>query len=450
MAISFQLLFIIISGVIFLYLKERSFKYYFLYNLCLIFYVLSRSDFFYQSFENWIIYFLGTDGGITFSQIFNFYIQVIFYSFYTIFALYFLDLNKHVNKHFKRVIKILKVLNTAFLIFGVLCYFLKNSDLYINLYSFLFLPIMLYVFVASVIRAVKYSGKHKDYFLFGVCAFVLCALIAFVGTFIPSLRIANPISFFYVGIIFETLFFSLGLAYKIKLINDEKNRVQALVIQHKHQQQISKLRGLLEGEEKERKRIAEELHDGIVGDLSAIKFNLAFLNQKNEDSSNATLFGELSQIITKSCTQIREISHNLSPTAITNFGLSVAVENYCKKIEDTYHIKTNYIFSGDSLLLDNTSETHIYRIIQELLNNVVKHSEANLANVEIENRNPYINILVKDNGKGFLFSTHTKGIGLSNIDSRIRFLEGKIKKQSNKKGTSFHIQIDINKIHHFK
>ena len=93
--------------------------------------------------------------------------------------------------------------------------------------------------------------------------------------------------------------------------------------------------------------------------------------QKNKDESNAEILNELWQIIDKSCAQIREISHNLSPTAITNDGLSVAVENYCNKIEHIYQIKVIYIFTGEKLNIGCTSETHIYRIIQELLNNTL-------------------------------------------------------------------------------
>lgn len=446
MAISFQLLFIIISAVIFIYLREKSFKYYVLYNICISLYVLSRNDEYYDQFVYFVGFFLGKENSVIFTKIFNFYIQVVFYSFYCLFALYFLDLNKHIKKYFTTVLKVLQSLAVVFTLSGILCYFLKTPEIYKMLYAFLFLPVMLAVFGTSLTRALKFSGKHKDFFLFGVCSYIFCALLAFAGSFIDSLHIQNPIIFFYIGIIIETLFFSLGLAYKIKLVNDEKNRVHHLVIKHRHQQQISKLKGLLEGEENERKRIAEELHDGIAGDLSAIKFNLAYLNQKNTDGDNIELLSELSQIIDKSCVQLREISHNLSPTAITDYGLSLAVENYCKKIENTYNIIVNYEFSGEPLQLSNTSETHIYRIIQELLNNIVKHSGASSAEVKILNNNRNIMIQVADNGHGFTLNNNEKGIGLSNIDSRIRFLEARIQKESNHLGTSYHIQIGTDKI----
>lgn len=447
MAISFQLLFIIISGVIFIYLRANSFKYYALYNLFLGIYIISRDDTYYAILEAFITPFFSAENRSIFLYIFFLFVQVVFYSFYSIFTLYFLDLDKHTKKFFTRLVLLFRILVVFFFLLGIVCYFFDKKSLYFHFYTFVFIPIILSTFYPTVSRAVKYSGKHRGFFLIGLSSFVCCALIAFIGSQIPSLNIKNPISIFYVGIIIETIFFSLGLAYKIKLINDEKNRVQTLVTRHKHHQQIGKLRGLLEGEEKERKRIAEELHDGIAGDLSAIKFNLAHLSQKNKDESNAVILNELWQIIDKSCEQIREISHNLSPTAITNNGLSVAVENYCVKIEKTYQIKVNYVFTGEKLNLGNTSETHIYRIIQELLNNIVKHSGANWAQVTIENQESYLAISVKDNGKGFSSTALSNGIGLSNIDSRIRFLEADIQRESNENGTVFNILIPRNKLY---
>lgn len=442
MAISFQLLFVIISGVIYIYLRKKSFKYYALYNLFLGIYIVSRDDHYFHQLEVFVNLFLSKENTVDFLYILFLFVQVVFYSFYSIFTLYFLDLDAHTKKFFKNLVLLFRVLVALFFILGIVCYFIDDQSLYFNLYTFLFLPIILSTFYPTVSRAVKYSGKHKGFFLIGLSCFVCCALIAFIGSQIPSLNNYNPISVFYIGIIIETIFFSLGLAYKIKLINDEKNRVETLVTKHKHQQQISKLKGLLEGEENERKRIAEELHDGIAGDLSAIKYNLAHLNQRNQNPENDELLDELSQIIDKSCVQLREISHNLSPTAITNYGLSLAVENYCKKIENLYHIKIDYQFSGEALRLTNTSETHIYRIIQELLNNIVKHSGAHSAQVEIKNSESEIIIKVSDNGKGFSPDKNSKGIGLSNIDSRIRFLDAQIQRESSEMGTSFIIKIN--------
>ena len=446
MVISFQLLFIILSSVIFLYLREKSFKYYFLYNIFLMIYVISRHDIFYQNAQNFFLVFLTKPKAEIFMHILNFYIQIVFYTFYSMFALYFLDLDKRAKKLFTKVVSILKFITFLFLILGILCYFLENSVLYVSFYTFLYLPVMLSIFFISVSRAIRVSGKHKDFFLFGVCAYVSCALIAFAGTFIPSLNMRNPINYFYVGIILETIFFSLGLAYKIKLINDEKNRVNTLVIKHKHQQQITKLQGLVEGEEKERKRWAEELHDGISGDLTAIKMNIAVLKKTNKTPENSWVLNELTEVIDKSCLQLREISHNLSPSTVTNYGLLHAVKQFCAEVGALHKIKILCKFSGDKISISESIETHIYRIIQELVNNIVKHSEATEAKVEIINNSLGVTISVEDNGKGFSGQGISPGIGLNNINSRVSFLNAELHRKSNSQGSLYTLYIDSDKM----
>ena len=446
MSISFQLLFIIVSGVIFLYLREKSFKYYGLYNIFLIIYVLSRSDDVYYGFQGLLTRFFGHYDALVLIRILNFFIQVVFYSFYSVFAFYFLDLDKYAKKYFKRAYWVIKYLAYLFLGFAVLAYALKNSDLYVTLYLWIFVPVMLIIFVLTLIQAQRRSGKHKFFFLIGVIVFVFCALIALAGSFIPSLNINHPIKFFFIGNILETIFFSLGLAHKVKLINDERNRINYTVTKHRHQQQISKLHGLLEGEEKERKRMAEELHDGIAGDLSAIKYNLAYLKLNNHDPENEGVLQEVTQIIDKSCVQIREISHNLSPSSITNFGLITALQNYCMKIQGVYGLPVEFKFLGERIELSKVIETHIYRIVQELVNNIIKHADATNARVQIIHHHPYITLTVTDDGKGFVMTRNDRGIGLSNIDSRIRFMNAKFTKLDTETGSSFRIEINLDNI----
>lgn len=446
MAVSFQTLFIILSGVIYVYTREKSFKYYGLYNVFLIIYLLSRYDPVYDAFEGFVGNWLARRNARIFTNILFFYVQVLFYNFYTIFALYFLDFDKHIKKYFKGVVQILRALFFFFLIFGVFCFFIKDEDLYISFYTFLYLPVMLSIFVPTVIRAIKYSGKHKNYFLIGVTTFVAFALVAFVGSFVPSLNMENPIAFFFLGIVIETLFFSLGLAYKVKILNDDKNRVYNEITRHKHQQQVSKLQGLLEGEEAERKRLAQELHDGIAGDLTAMRYQLSFIDMQKETPENADVIKELAQIVERSSVQIREISHNLSPSSITNFGLIKALENYCMKIEKHSPLKIHFHVEGESPDISERYETHIYRIVQELMNNIIKHSGATDAFLEINFEDPILTINVKDNGKGFLFDENTDGIGFSNINSRIKFLNASFKKEKTDTGSSFIIKVNTNYI----
>lgn len=446
MVISYQLLFLVISSVVFIIAKEKSFKYYALYNIFLMIYIISRYDPVYDGFQNFMAQFLGPKNADVFVSIANLLIQVFFYSLYAIFVLYFLDLYRHTKRYFKIVIFFLRSINVFFVAAAVVCYFLNDDNLFKGLYTFLFIPSMLALFVPSVSKVIKHTGNHKYYLIIGVFIYIVFALIAFAGSNLESMNMENPIAWFYAGIIIETIFFSLGLAYKVKTLNDEKNRIRNLVTHHRHNQQISKIHGLLEGEEKEKKRIAAELHDGIAGDLSAIKFNLAALDNTNQDLRNKKILNDVSNIIDKSCVQIREISHNLSPSTIINFGLVNAVEEFCKKIESTYDMKCNFTFEGEEIDMETTAQTHIYRIIQELVNNIVKHSDAENATIKMWYKNPDLSINVQDDGKGFYEETTIHGIGLNNIKSRIRILNAEWKKDPISVGTSFSIKINTDKI----
>lgn len=446
MAISFQVLFLIISGVIFIYIREKSFKYYALYIIFLLTYLLSRNDYFYYAFENFIARFLTQNNAEIFTYIACLFLQIVFYNYYCRFALHFLDLDKHIRKYFNRIMRIVRNLGGFFFGWAIIAYYFKTPDLYIKLFTFVYIPIMLSIFVITFYHAIQHSAKHKNFFLVGVCAFVFFALVSFTGSQISSLQMENPIKYFFIGIIIETLFFSLGLAYKVKLINDDKNRILMQVTKHRHRQQISKLNGVLEGEEKERKRIAEELHDGVAGDLTAIKYNLLALNSEEMKPKNSAIIKEITEIIDNSCLQIRELSHNLSPSSITQFGLVKTIENLCLKSEKLYGIRFKFVFTGEQLQISKVVETHIYRIIQELINNIIRHSGAKEAFIDINYEHPELKISVRDNGIGFRPQEISKGIGLNNIDSRIRFLNANFKKIEIEKGSWFIVDISLDKI----
>ncbi|MCF8274913.1 MAG: hypothetical protein K9I95_13895 [Flavobacteriaceae bacterium] len=209
---------------------------------------------------------------------------------------------------------------------------------------------------------------------------------------------------------------------------------------------IDKLQALIEGEEKERIRIAQDLHDGINGDLSSIKFQLSSIDSASFSTENKHIFNKAIEMIDYSCDQVRNISHNLSPTAIIDFGLINSVKNYCSKQEQFHDIKINFQHFGNDINLPKNIETVIYRIIQELVNNIIKHAQASEALVQINSHENNLFITVEDNGKGFSNSNKTEGIGLKNIKSRIAFLNATLDEEHTKNGTTFTINIDLKNI----
>lgn len=214
----------------------------------------------------------------------------------------------------------------------------------------------------------------------------------------------------------------------------------------KHRQEIIRLESLLDGQEKERKRIAEELHDGLNGDLSAIKYRLSGLEDTGLQSEDRENLEKTIEMIDNACTQVRRISHNLMPSSILDFGLVETANQYCSKINSSHPLSLDFQYFGNPLVLPKKAETVIYRIIQELLNNIIKHSKATTALVQLNFHENDLFVTVEDNGVGFDLKTAKNGLGLKNIQSRIQFLKADLNIDSNEKGTSFQIHIDLNSL----
>lgn len=212
------------------------------------------------------------------------------------------------------------------------------------------------------------------------------------------------------------------------------------IIALKRKSEIETLESLIEGEEKERFRIAKELHDGVNGDLSAIKFKLnSMMESNNKELSEAVA------MIDKSCDQVRAISHNLVPPALENFDLRTATSDYCYKVNSNYSQEIIFQYLGESLSLSKSVEINIYRIIQELVTNSLKHAEANEIHVQLSSSDELIQVTVEDNGVGFDVSRRSNGIGLRNIKSRVDYLGGELDILSNSEGTSVSVLINRDK-----
>jgi len=228
-----------------------------------------------------------------------------------------------------------------------------------------------------------------------------------------------------------------GLVFAV-FIQRQKRRDQE-IINLKREHQIKTLESLIKGEEQERNRIAKDLHDGLNGDLSAIKFKL----NKITESSDINV-SEVIDMIDQSCQQVRNISHNLIPPSLENFDLIEATDEFCSKMNDAHEEFIHFQHFGDKLHLDKKSEVNIFRIIQELITNSVKHASASEISVQIVKRDSILQITVEDDGKGFKPSlSKSSGIGLKNIKSRVDYLGAELDFSSDNNGASYFIEIDI-------
>jgi signal transduction histidine kinase len=194
------------------------------------------------------------------------------------------------------------------------------------------------------------------------------------------------------------------------------------------QQQLA-TRAVLEAEEKERQRIAKDLHDSIGQMMSAAKMNLsAFESEiKFEDKEQQLAFEKIIQLVDESCREVRNVSHNMMPNALLKNSLASAIREFIDKL-DQKSLQVHLYTEGLEDRLDSNLETVFYRVIQECVNNVIKHSAATTLDISLIKDKDGITATIEDNGAGFNTSDHEKfnGMGLKNIITRIEYLKGTV------------------------
>ncbi|QJD96980.1 PAS domain-containing protein [Mucilaginibacter robiniae] len=211
------------------------------------------------------------------------------------------------------------------------------------------------------------------------------------------------------------------------------------------QQQQAIFRATLGAQEEERKRISESLHNGLGQILYGVKLSLdrVNFNQADRYKENMAILEQSKSLLAESIKESRRISHELMPTILEDFGLKAAVEDICEQFRSAVAFKCSFI--GFFRKLDKYIEIAIYRIVQELMINVIKHAQATTASVKIEISNNKVNIAVEDNGKGFDAAQKSDwGIGLQTIRGKVKLLNGKLNLESIiNRGSAVHIRFPI-------
>jgi signal transduction histidine kinase len=198
---------------------------------------------------------------------------------------------------------------------------------------------------------------------------------------------------------------------------------------------------MINGEEKERSRLAKDLHDGVGGLLSATKMHLSILRNEQSISPNIDRFDNTISILDSATQEIRTIAHNLAPEILNNYGLDTALELFCESISNQ-NLQINYQSVGIIPRLKSNAELIVYRIAQELVNNIIKHAEATEAYVQLSHHNNFMTLSVEDNGKG-MNESDKKGIGIVNLKARAETLNGDFTITSApNEGTTFYIEFD--------
>jgi signal transduction histidine kinase len=219
----------------------------------------------------------------------------------------------------------------------------------------------------------------------------------------------------------------LDITQQIKL-QQEKQRLQNQYKEILANHNESILKTTLKTQEEERKRISESLHNGLGQILYGVKLSLEQLTKKTEDPELAKLIRKNTDfLLTEAIRETRRISHELSPSILESFGLQVAVKDVCQQFNQALNIRCD--FQESNIMVSRELELVIYRTIQELATNIIKHAKATEASVEVFFSKDQVNINIQDNGQGFKPGKED-GIGLKTIQSHLNLLKGTFKMSS--------------------
>ncbi|MEG1700418.1 MAG: histidine kinase [Alistipes sp.] len=290
------------------------------------------------------------------------------------------------------------------------------------------------VFALRLVRTTKYNSV---WILF-VVGFSLLSVERLVQLSVANGQYIPRWWFGYLGIVIS-ICLSIGVVYSHKLFMyiDRLNRQRQLV-----NKRI--LTAVLRTEEKARSRFSKELHDGLGPLLSSAKMSLSALAREDQNPDQREIINNTTYVIDEAIRSLREISNNLSPHALNDFGLARGVQNFIDKSAAMHDVKIRFTTNLRTERYDTDVEVIFYRVICELINNSLKHAACSTINLSLSQNGAELVLDYSDNGRGFNPQAMMDcGMGLSNIASRINSLGG-LFDISGQKGKGMRASIRVN------
>lgn len=306
------------------------------------------------------------------------------------------------------------------------------------------ITIVLQFFAVGVAVKLTRVTKYNSSWMLLTLGFILMAITRLVEflPYISEIKPQDTREIFVWGGLITSLAFAIGvfMIQKIfkymKKVEDSRRLTEKMF-----------LNTIIQTEEKERKRFAKDLHDGLGPLLSSVKMSVSSLAQMKQEEASREIVENTELVINEAIKSLKEISDNLSPHVLSNFGLVRALSNFINKINVAKTIRINLITDLKDERFDANVEVVLYRVICELINNTIKHAQAKKINISLSLAEDYLIIIYKDDGKGFdvnkiIEQQTSNGMGFSNIYSRINSLKGEINIESeSKKGTLVTIKV---------
>jgi signal transduction histidine kinase len=287
-------------------------------------------------------------------------------------------------------------------------------------------------FVAAfiAIRLTKVTKYNLSWILIstGFILMVLSRMIDIIPFFYEKMPFNTVAVITWIGFI-TSLFFVVGVILIRKIFNFLKK-----VEQSRREAEKRVLNAIIQTEENERKRFAKDLHDGLGPLLSTVKMSVSTLSEMEQDEGRNEILRNTDYVINEAIKSIKEISNNLSPHMLKNFGLASAIKNFTNRIVGSK--VPNFLFESNlyGKRFNDEIEVILYRVVCELINNTIKHANAKNIEIHLNQQDKTILLTYSDDGMGFdtseVLHGSAKGMGYSNMMSRIRSIKGTIEVES--------------------
>lgn len=223
------------------------------------------------------------------------------------------------------------------------------------------------------------------------------------------------------------------ISYQKKVVTQKLHIEQAEV---EHRQKL--LNATIEVQEKERKRIAADLHDDIGSLLSTMKLNLNYLKKAQVEEERKKVLEQTFSMVKDGLANVRRISYDLLPPTLARLGLWEALKELANRLNDSEQISISLVTNGtEHVRLLAPEELAIFRVVQELISNTLHHSNANSIDVEIKVSAASLSLEYKDNGEGFTNAKQIGGLGMTNMQSRIGAIRGEMQVSNETTGYFF-------------
>ncbi|NJB81534.1 sensor histidine kinase [Wenyingzhuangia aestuarii] len=360
---------------------------------------------------------------------FDVYSKFLYNAMYFVFAFEFVGISSKSKKWTQYIFYPLIFIVFVGTVAQVISLITQNNSYIFNTFHLFFIPAIFVPTIIGYIALFKFSFIGKSYIIWGSFILFISSMTGVLLHHVLGSDETNEIRFtvFYIGLILENICFSLAIGYKHKLVLEQNQKREQLYLQK-----------MLNSQEEERIRIAKELHDGIVQKIGTVILCMRNNVKNLSEEKRTTIVSELSYINQ----DLRNVSHRMMPKALTDLGLKFALMDLLESSFQYTDIGFEFNDFNVDHRFDSKIEHNLYRISQELIQNIIKHSKAKRVSFLLLKNKTNVLLKVEDDGVGFPVLELKKGVGLDNIQTRATLLQGKVSIESNlEKGTIITVKI---------